>query len=254
MDKDELSGEFKDSIRVFLSSLDTSESQQILQIRGYTDFVGNSEYNKDLSLRRCQHVLDLIQQDPKAYFDSIYLMGLGELDSTVSGDLSLGILEHRMVEISVIQVQKEGVIVQLEKDRLRGLGNLNRDSLHIGQQIILEDLNFHPGRHILLPEAIPKLKELLKTLTEIPNLHIQIQGHICCGVEGEPDAYDLDTGEQRLSVNRAKNIYEYLVRKGIARERLSYRGYGYRRPLFYPEQNAEEEKKNRRVELLITKL
>ena len=226
----------------------------LLQIKGYTDFVGDSEYNKDLSERRCAHVLELMQSNTAIHFDSISVMGMGELDSTISGDLSIGVSEHRMVEIVIIQSQKEDVVVQVAEDRLRGLGNLKRDSLKIGQHIILEDLNFHPGRHILLPEAIPKLKELLQTLMDIPNLHVQIQGHICCGVEGEPDAYDLDTGEQRLSVNRAKNIYEYLVRKGISRDRLSYRGYGYRRPLYYPEKNAEQEKKNRRVEILITKL
>ena len=35
----------------------------------------------------------------------------------------------------------------------------------------------------------------------------------------------------KLSLNRAKAVYEYLVKKGISPSRLTYKGYGYDRPI-----------------------
>jgi outer membrane protein OmpA-like peptidoglycan-associated protein len=80
---------------------------------------------------------------------------------------------------------------------------------------------------------------------------INIEGHVCC-IKDVPDALDIDTYESRLSVNRAKAVYEYLVVKGIDPTRLSYVGFGKKRPIIADEKTEEDAAKNRRVEIRVT--
>ena len=96
------------------------------------------------------------------------------------------------------------------------------------------------------------LQKLLKTLKDNPKLKVEIQGHVCCTNNGEDgvDA-DYDTREPKLSENRAKAIYEYLIDKGIAKSRLTYKGYGRSKPKEPIEDTPEKEQANRRVEILI---
>src|SRR5690606_16976466 len=94
------------------------------------------------------------------------------------------------------------------------------------------------------------LDMLLQAMKENPNMAIQIEGHVCC-VTGVPDAYDLDSRNLDLSVNRARFIYEYLKARGIAEWRLKYIGFGRSRPIIPDEQTEEEAAVNRRVEVRI---
>jgi len=80
-------------------------------------------------------------------------------------------------------------------------------------------------------------------MEENPNLKIEIQGHICCQtIEG---LYDVSTARDRA-------IYVFLIQNKIDRKRLSYVGFGIKKPIFpIPEKNEEEENRNRRVEIMI---
>lgn len=115
---------------------------------------------------------------------------------------------------------------------------------------MLENLNFEGGRHFLLEESMPILEELLKALQNNPTVTIEIQGYVCCTL-GESDGLDLDLQTQDLSVQRAKAIYNFLVEKGIAANRLKYQGFGGSRKIYPYEQNEYERSRNRRVEIKI---
>ena len=71
-----------------------------------------------------------------------------------------------------------------------------------------------------------------------------IQGHVCC-TEGESDAVDRKTNKKNLSIARAKFVYDFLLGKGISKERMSYEGLAHKFPL------GGSEDKDRRVEILI---
>lgn len=101
-----------------------------------------------------------------------------------------------------------------------------------------------------MKQSIPVLEELLATLKENSQLKIEIQGHICC-MPGDEDGMDLDTKEMSLSENRAKLVFNYLVRNGIDESRLTYKGYGHTQPKVKPERTPEEEQMNRRVEIKV---
>ena len=124
--------------------------------------------------------------------------------------------------------------------------------LNKGDELIMDGLNFYPGSHRTLPEAKPVLKKLLQTLKESPTLMIEIQGHVCCASKPNEDGLDDETGDFKLSWNRAQYIRDYLIQNGIAQERISYRGFAMTRPLVYPEKTIQDQIKNRRVEILVT--
>ena len=64
-----------------------------------------------------------------------------------------------------------------------------------------------------------------------------------------------DKYNQALSQRRAKSTVDYLTTKGIAKERLTFKGYGESQPLFDCGTNCSEEQnqQNRRVEFKIVK-
>jgi OOP family OmpA-OmpF porin len=99
---------------------------------------------------------------------------------------------------------------------------------------------FNTNSSYMKSEAHPLLDEVATILEKNPQIKVEIQGY----------ADNTGTAEynQWLSERRAKRVMDYLVSKGIARERLQAKGYGSTRPVA---SNATEEGRaqNRRVEL-----
>jgi outer membrane protein OmpA-like peptidoglycan-associated protein len=95
--------------------------------------------------------------------------------------------------------------------------------------------------------------ELGTVMKKNPTLEIAVEGHICCNKDST-DGLDIGTRTLNLSVNRAKEICNYLWQNGIASNRLQYKGFAHQNPLVpYPEKTEEERTKNRRVEIKILK-
>lgn len=117
-----------------------------------------------------------------------------------------------------------------------------------GMPYRLENLYFEMDRHTLIPQSQETLGKLYEFLVKNATLHVRLEGHVCC-ISGFADAYDLDTNEPSLSFNRAREVYRYLVGRGIDSSRLSYRGYGRSRPVVADEQTFADAAKNRRVEI-----
>jgi outer membrane protein OmpA-like peptidoglycan-associated protein len=82
------------------------------------------------------------------------------------------------------------------------------------------------------------------------NLRIRIEGHVCC-VAAKLDGLDYDTGTQDLSLQRAKFIYEYLIKNGISSDRMSYVGLGGANKIYPEELTPAQQTINRRVEIRI---
>jgi outer membrane protein OmpA-like peptidoglycan-associated protein len=225
-----------------------------IKIFGYTDFLSNTSYNLSLSQRRANKVKNYLTQKAR-FFEITECRGKGELataESSPEGDA-----KHRRVDV----IYNRKVFVQeMENFPVTEPKKTNKDSvaepkqtiadLDVGESMAIEGLSFIPGEHYLLRESAGPLKKLLETLQKNPNLKIEIQGHVCCTKDGE-DGLDLSTGEKKLSQNRARYIYEYLVGKGINPANLSYKGYGRSMPKAPEERNEAEEQMNRRVEIKI---
>ena len=113
----------------------------------------------------------------------------------------------------------------------------------VGTVVTLKNVFFDFDKADLKPESfveLDKLADYLKT----NSIRIEIGGHT--------DNQGTDEYNDRLSENRAKSVYDYLVSKGIPADRLQYKGYGSRVPVA---DNATEEGRaaNRRTEFKIVK-
>ncbi|MDY6973938.1 MAG: thrombospondin type 3 repeat-containing protein [Thermodesulfobacteriota bacterium] len=105
---------------------------------------------------------------------------------------------------------------------------------------VLMDTLFDFDRYEIRPEYYPVLDDAVMVLQDNPSMKIEVQGHTC--------TMGTARYNRRLSENRARAVMDYLVRKGIERDRLSAVGYGLTRP---KESNKTEAGRvlNRRVEL-----
>ena len=148
-----------------------------------------------------------------------------------------------MVDISgIIQAAVQATPVKALQEQIKE-GKAN---------IILNNLNFEGGRHMLLPSSLPTLNEVLEVMKNNPNLQVEIRGHICCA-EITEDGLDIDTGEKVLSRNRAREIYLFLINNGISSSRLSYAGMGASKKIITEEITEKDRETNRRVEFVIIK-
>ncbi len=224
-------------------------------IIGYADYLGSEESNVTLSQNRA----NAVQQ---------YLQGLGikqELIETVTGkgeinrDLAStdGYPEDRRVDIVLGGFKKATpkpipkpippkVVVAEKPPPKIDISNVKKD-----ETIRLDNILFLPGSHKIREESEETLFHLYVVMKDHPNLKIRLEGHICCLKNTTHDGYDYDTQEYRLSENRAKAVYEYLLEKGIDEERLLYKGFGISKPLVWPERSFADENMNRRVEIRI---
>ena len=116
----------------------------------------------------------------------------------------------------------------------------------VGDKIVLDDrVHFYVNSFIIRKISYPLLMRLGKLIAEHPEyVHVSVEGH---ADERGPDNFN-----QKLSEDRARAVMEFLVKQGIAQERLSSIGYGSTRPLV----DTKSEYAlllNRRVEFTVTR-
>jgi len=116
------------------------------------------------------------------------------------------------------------------------------DSLQSGEAIVLNNIYFETDKSELLPESFPELDKLVSLMKASPQKSIEISGHT--------DNTGTEETNIQLSTARAKAVVDFLVSKGIASSRLTYKGYGSSIPLA-DNDSDEGRSKNRRVELKI---
>lgn len=226
-------------------------------IHGYADFLGSNDYNRALSIKRAVLIKKHILNQKENNKLNVYICeGKGESfsvdNSSPDGEPAQRRVDVLFEPIVTLQVADSKLEDPKFKEQKSVPENIKNDisQLKTGESLALEGLSFEPGRHFIVKESSPVLQKLLLTLKNNPNLKIQIRGHVCCTLNGM-DGLDLDTREMKLSENRAKAIYDYLISKGIDKSRLSYVGLGRTEPKFEIESSPEEEQANRRVEIKI---
>jgi len=128
-------------------------------------------------------------------------------------------------KIEPVEVLKESPITKIEDNKFR-----------------LNNFIFNLGEATFSPESTDQVDALLKMLKEDPKMKIRLEGHT--DNVGDPDK------NKRLSLERAYNVREYLISKGVAGNRIQFKGYGDTKPI--ADNNTEEGRKmNRRVEFVI---
>lgn len=114
--------------------------------------------------------------------------------------------------------------------------------LEKGQTIRLNNVYFDTDKYNFKADTYFELDRLVAMLKEYVNLKIEVSGHT--------DSQGDDEHNQLLSTNRAKAVYDYLIKKGISPERISYKGYGKSKPVATNDTDKGRQQ-NRRVEFMI---
>ncbi len=112
----------------------------------------------------------------------------------------------------------------------------------VGQNMVLNHVNFEYNKATLLPSSFGELNELAAYLKKHPTADISIHGHT--------DDLGQEAYNQNLSLKRAVSVGRYLTEQGIDQKRIKCIGYGSEVPIA---SNLTEEGRatNRRVEFKI---
>ncbi len=116
--------------------------------------------------------------------------------------------------------------------------------IELNKSYRINDIYFSFNSYDLTIESKAILDQLIEFLTENPIIFIQIQGHT--------DNIGNDVSNLKLSAERAKSVYSYLVLKGISDSRLTFKGFGKSMPVASND-TEEGRAKNRRTVFVITK-
>lgn len=92
-----------------------------------------------------------------------------------------------------------------------------------GKAIRLQNINFNLGKWDILPSAFPELEYIIELMIDNPDIKVEMSSHT--------DARGSNEFNQKLSQKRAQATVDYLVKKGIAKERLIAIGLGETKPL-----------------------
>lgn len=112
--------------------------------------------------------------------------------------------------------------------------------IKLNESIALKNILFNTNSYELQPISLIELNTVLQLLRENSTLRLRINGHT--------DNKGSQAINEPLSANRAKSVVDFLIKNGIAKDRLEWKGFGDSKPVA---SNATEEGRtlNRRTEI-----
>ncbi|MFN8359509.1 MAG: OmpA family protein [Candidatus Kapaibacterium sp.] len=116
--------------------------------------------------------------------------------------------------------------------------------MELGKKIVLDGVEFETGKAIITPSSDTILQAALSTMVDNPDIEVEISGHT--------DNVGKRDKNQKLSLDRAESVKQWLVDRGVSASRMSTKGFGPDRPIA-PNDTPENKKKNRRIEFSRTK-
>ena len=120
---------------------------------------------------------------------------------------------------------------------------LVKNNIKVGEKVALKNIFFENGKSYILPESFSELNKLAQYLIRNPSMEVQINGH--------SDNSGTKFKNQKLSEQRAREVFEYLIKKGT-QNKMYFKGYGSSLPIASNETD-DGKAKNRRVEFEIIK-
>ncbi len=136
------------------------------------------------------------------------------------------------IELPIEAMQSKELLLELER-------------VTAGKKILLEEIEFLPGKSEIMPSSLARLKRLMDFMALNSDVEIEIQGHV------HSDSEKNTIAAQKMSEARAKRVLHYLIDNGIDKNRLSSVGFGNTMPIYENPKFSYEEQANRRVEIVI---
>lgn len=150
-----------------------------------------------------------------------------------------------------INVNKEGYIYYTDdfeiKEKDKG-STINKvivlDKIAVDKTVVLKNIFFDFNKATLRPESMIEIDKIYRLMVDNPTIELEISGHT--------DNIGSASVNKSLSSRRAEAVVNELVRRGIDKDRLVSRGYGFDRPA-QSNDTAEGRAQNRRTEFKIIK-
>ena len=139
--------------------------------------------------------------------------------------------------------------IKKERDDLAGMlkGALSSvaDTTETARGVIvsLSGILFDVGKATLKPASQLSVAKLAGILMVFPKMNLSIEGYT--------DSTGSNELNMRLSADRARSVYEFLMGQGISNSRMRYQGFGPDNPVA-PNDTEGNRSKNRRVEVVLT--
>jgi outer membrane protein OmpA-like peptidoglycan-associated protein len=147
------------------------------------------------------------------------------------------------------RVAAEREAIKKERDELAGMlkGALSSvaETTETARGVIvsLSGILFDVGKATLKPASQLSVAKLAGILMVFPNMNLSIEGYT-----DSTGSADLN---MRLSMDRARGVYEFLMTQGISNARMKYQGFGPENPVA-PNDTEANRARNRRVEVVLT--
>jgi len=151
-----------------------------------------------------------------------------------------------------VKVERDGFFKQSLRITTKGKANgiIRNDfrlfPLALNTVVRLENILYDYAKWNIRPDAALELDKLVETLRENPTVRIELSSHTDC--RGK-DAYNLS-----LSEKRAKSAVDYIISKGIGKDRVVSKGYGEIKPsetCACTTCTEEQHQRNRRTEFKV---
>jgi len=121
---------------------------------------------------------------------------------------------------------KKYTLVEIKKDRI----------------VIKQQVHFASAAYKVLPDSFPLLDQVALVLRDYPAMKVSVEGHT--------DSVGPEAMNMKLSQARADAVKGYLVKKGVAEERLESIGFGPTKPIA-SNKTEQGRTQNRRTEFRI---
>jgi OOP family OmpA-OmpF porin len=224
VDKTEIRPEYRDEIAKvgnFMKQYPTTTAV----IEGHTDNVGDAEYNRGLSQRRAESVVNHLVEVYGIDRTRLTAKGYGLANPVADNASDAGRQSNRRIE-AIIDCAFD-VTKVTPPDRL----------------CVSLNMEFDTGRADIKPQYRDEIAKVGDYMKQYPTTTAVIEGHT-----DNVGSYD---SNMKLSQQRAENVVDYLAKNfGIEKSRLAAKGFGYTRRIAY-NSTPEGRQKNRRINAII---
>lgn len=188
----------------------------------------------------CTYVLE---RNGKNLFANTNVKGVCFFDRKHHPELNLTFSKNGFLNATVVvddrMVQNTGDTLFIE---------VNLKKVNVVQKLRFDHIYFYTDTDEFKPEAKQELEKLLKMLEEESELYIEIQGHMNFSKNRQANLFQKIYNHD-LSHRRAKAVFEYLIKNGIDKERLTYKGLSNFHMIYPYPANSTEADQNKRVEV-----
>ena len=195
------------------------------RIEGYMDSNGNKKSLRNLSLERAKAVLEYLNYFGGLNRENFQVFGMGDNSPIADNSTEEGRKENRRIEIVPENVNNSQ-------------NNINQPEEEFNQFILRGDDTFEPNS--------ATLKDMAKILLTEVATSIKSQTGSKWKIEGYMDNQGSASLLKKLSYNRAKAVYEYLVSEGLSSDQFTIYGQGSANPISTND-TEEGRSANRRV-------